>query len=184
MTARIGSMSLVLVVAVVGGCSVYDSRFAFDPGPVDVPASRPGSPDAEPVRTLVTVLGVRRADDRSAMPPGVDVRLRVDNTSPYQVTFDPAMLVLFSAGLERFAEPIVIPAEPIELAPGGSGMIDASFPFPEAGTPNDMDLSGLNVRWTLVIDGESVTSSATFERLPRGYYDRHPYRIGVGFQRY
>ena len=118
------------------------------------------------------------------MPPGVEVRLRVDNTSPYQVTFDPAMLVLFSAGLERFAEPIARPAEPIDLAPGGSGMIDASFPFPETGTPEDMDLSGLNVRWTLVIDGESVTSSATFLRLPTGYYDRYPHRIGVGYQRH
>ncbi len=177
-------MSLVLAAALVGGCSVYDSRYAFDPGPVDVPAARPGAPDAEPVRTLVTVLGVRRADDRSTTPPGVDVRLRVDNTSPYPVTLDPAKLVLFSAGLERFAEAIVVPAGPIDLAPGGSGIIDASFPYPEAGTPDEMDLSGLNLRWTLVIDGESVTSSATFGRLPRGYYDRHPYRIGVGFQRY
>lgn len=177
-------MSLVLAAALVGGCSVYDSRYAFDPGPVDVPAARPGAPDAEPVRTLVTVLGVRRADDRSATPPGVEIRLRVDNISPYQVTVDPATLVLLSAGLERFAEPITLPEEPIDLAPGGSGMIDARFPFPEARTPDDMDLSGLNVRWTLVIDGESVTSSATFVRLPRGYYDRHPDRIGVGFQRY
>ena len=184
MTARIGSMSLVLAVAVVGGCSVYDSRFAFDPSPVDVPASRPGSLDAEPVRTLVTVLGVRRADDRSVLPAGVEVRLRVDNTSPYDVMFDPATLVLFSAGLERFADPIAIPAEPMNLAPGGSGMIDACFPFPETGTPDDMNLSGLNIRWTLVIDGEAVTSSATFLRLPTGYYDRYPHRIGVGYQRH
>ncbi len=177
-------MSLVLVAAVVGGCSVYDSRYAFDPGPVDVPASKPGALDAEPVRTLVTILGVRRAEDRSTSPPGVDVRLLVDNTSPYPVTLEPAKLVLFSAGLERFADAIVRPAGPMELAPGESGTIDASFPFPEAGTPEDMDLSGLNVRWTLVIDGESVTSSATFGRLPRGYYDRHPHRIGIGYQRY
>lgn len=178
-------MSLVVLAAVVvGGCSVYDSRYAFDPGPVDVLASKPGSPESQPVRTLVTILGVRRADDRSALPPGVDVRLRVDNTSPYPVTLDPAKLVLFSAGLERFADAIVRPAGPIDLAPGDSGMIDASFPYPEAATPEEMDLSGLNVRWTLVIDGESVTSSATFLRLPSGYYDRHPYRIGVGYQRY
>lgn len=177
-------MSLVLVATVVGGCSVYDSRFAFDPGPIDVPVSRPGSPETEPVRTLVTVLGVRRADENSSMPPGVEIRLRVDNTSPYQVTLDPAMLVLFSAGLERFADPIVLPAEPIDLAPGGSAMIDANFPFPDSGTPQDMDLSGLNVRWTLVIDGESVSSSATFQRLPTGYYDRYPHRIGVGYQGY
>ncbi len=32
-------MSLVLAAALVGGCSVYDSRYAFDPGPVDVPVA-------------------------------------------------------------------------------------------------------------------------------------------------
>ena len=45
-------------------------------------------------------------------------------------------------------------------------------------------MSGLNLRWTLVIDGVAVTSSAGFvRRLPDWYY--YPERgVGVGYHRY
>ena len=46
-------------------------------------------------------------------------------------------------------------------------------------------MSGLNLRWTLLIDGQPVTSSASFQRTiadAHYYYPRHG--IGVGYQRY
>ncbi len=166
------------------GCSVYDSRYIFDPAPADVASARPGAADQEPARTLVSVVGVRRPDKKSQLPAGVEIRLRVDNTSPYQVLFDSSSLVLTSAGMDRFPDPILHPADPVDLRPGDSAVIDACFPFPEGRTPQDMDLSGLGVRWTLVIDGQPVTSNAGFSRQPTGYYDRHRNRVGVGFQAY
>jgi hypothetical protein len=169
---------------VLAGCSVYDSAYVFGPGPVDVKSPVPGAADVEPARTLVTVVGVRREDSESDLPASVEVRLRVENTSPLTVSFSPASLVLFSAALEQFPDPIVVPTATFEVEPGESVIVDAWFPFPPGVKAADMDLSGLNVRWALAIDGRTVTSSASFTRQPNGYYDRYPNRVGVGFQAY
>jgi len=176
-------MSFV-AVGLAGGCSVYDSRYIFDPAPAEVASSRAGTADEQPARTLVSILGVRRPDKESDLPAGVDVRLRVDNTSPYHVLFDPSTLSLFSAGLEKFPDPVRYPPDPVDIEPGGRAVVDACFPFPEGTTPQDMDLSGLSVRWTLMIDGQPVTSSTGFSRQPAGYYDRYRHRVGVGYGAY
>lgn len=177
------SLPLLVAVIMVGGCVPYEDPFAFEPHPADVTAARPGA-DVEPVRTLVSILGVHRPDARDpGKPPAIEVRLRVENTSPFPVTFDPGSLVLFSGGLARFPDPIVAPGEPVDVATGGSVVVDASFPFPGDGTPDGTDMSGLNLRWTLVIDGQPVTSSATFARQPSDW-DYAQRGIGVGYQRY
>jgi hypothetical protein len=176
--------ALVGVAVMLGGCSVYNSRYVYEPRPIDIEAPRPGADDAEPARTLVTVVGVRRADDKTQLPACVEVRLRVENTSPFSVAFDPESLVLFSAGLERFSNPIVRPEAPITIEPAGSAVVEAFFPFPEGRTLGELDLSGLNLRWSLQVGGQPVTSSASFVRLPNAYYDRYHYRVGVGYHRY
>ena len=88
----------------LNGCSTYDTRYVFDPRPVDVTAAIPGAATAEPVRTLVSVAGIRRADPASGLPVSVEVRLRLENTSAVPVSFDPASLALFSAGLKQFPD--------------------------------------------------------------------------------
>jgi hypothetical protein len=176
--------ALAAAAATLSGCSVYDSRYLYEPRPVDVLTTKPGADDAEPARTLVTVVGVRQEDSRSQLPASVEVRLRVENTSPFPVAFDPASFVLFSAGLERFPDPIVQPEGPITVPPAGTAVVKAFFPFPEGRSPSEFDLSGLNLRWTLEVDGYAVTSSAGFLALPSAYYDRYHHRIGVGYQRY
>jgi hypothetical protein len=175
---------LFTAVGLAGGCSVYDSRFIFDPAPADVASSKPGTVDEEHARTLVSVLGVRRPLKESDLPAGVEVRLRVDNTGSYRVQFDSSTMSLFTAGLEQFPDPVRHPADAVDLGPGDSAVIDAFFAFPEGKTSQDMDLSGLSVRWTLLIDEQPVTSSTGFSRLPTGYYDRHRHRVGVGYQAY
>ena len=170
-------------LSAAGGCSLYNSAYVFDPGPVDVTAYKPGTHD-DPVHTLITIVGVRRADKESGIPASLEVRLRVENTSRYPITFEPASLVLFSGDLERFPDPILYPAEPLALAPDQHGIVEAYFPFPDGRKATEVDLSGLNVRWTVSVDGHPVTSSASFQRRPDAYYDRHRHRIGVGYQRY
>jgi hypothetical protein len=183
---RLGPQSLALVGAAVmlGGCSVYNSRYVYAPRPIDVPAAKPGADDAEPARALVTVVGVRREDAESQLPASVEVRLRLENTSPFRLAFDPASLALISADLDRFPDPIVRPAGSIAVAPGGSAVVEAYFPFPDGRGPDDLDLSGLNVRWTVAVDGLDVTSSAGFVVLPTVYFSRYHHRIGVGYHRY
>jgi hypothetical protein len=180
-----GSIRCLLICGLLAtaGCSVYDSRYVFGPGPADVAAFQPGSGEAS-VQVLVTVPGVRRADKKAGTPACVEVRLRLDNSSAAVATFDPRSLSLFSAGLERFPDPSVHPQQVVELAPGAFELVDACFPFPQGRRPSDMNLEGLNVRWEISFGGLPVTSSATFTRQPTGYYDRYPYRIGVGYMAY
>ncbi|MHC4081697.1 MAG: hypothetical protein ACYS15_11630 [Planctomycetota bacterium] len=176
--------ALAVVATVLSGCSVYNWRYVYEPRPVDIQTTKPGADDAEPARTLVTVVGVRREDSKSQLPASVEVRLRVENTSPFPVAFDPASFVLFSAGLERFPDPIVQPEGPVTVAPAGTAVVKAFFPFPDDRGASDLDLSGLNLRWTIEVDGYAATSSASFLALPTAYYDRYHYRIGVGYHRY
>ena len=71
------------------------------------------------------------------------------------------------------------------VAPGGSAVVDAWFPFPGDGTPEATDMSGLNLRWTVVIDGKPVSSSASFLRQQPDDDDAYPHPgIGVGYHRY
>jgi hypothetical protein len=177
-------VALAGVAAMLCGCSVYNSRYVYAPRPVEVESVKPGADDAEPARTLVTVVGVRRDDEESQLPASVEVRLRVENTSPFPVAFDPGTLALFSAGLDRFPDPIVRPEGSVALEPAGSAIVEAFFPLPDGQRPSDLDLSGLNVQWTLEVGGHAVTSSASFLVLPTAYYDRYHYRIGVGYHRY
>lgn len=173
-----------VLLAPAGACSIYNQEYVYDPGPVDVATLPPGNGDTEPVHTLITVVGVRRADGKTGLPASVEIRMRVENTSTLPVVFDPRSLTLFTAGLDRFADPIVFERDPLSLAPGRSAVVEACFPFPAGSGPNDYDLNGLNVRWALSIGGRTVTSSASFSRRPTGYYDRYPNRIGVGYQGY
>lgn len=179
------TIRLLLLVAVIapGGCAASDP-WTFEPHPADVTAARPGA-DAEPVHTVVSILPMRRPDDKGpAGPPGLSVRIRVENTSPFPVTFDPGSMVLLSGGLVRFHDPIVEPPGPRDLPPGGNALLDARFPFPGDGTAAGTDLSGLDLRWTLVIDGHPVTSSASFTRQPPEYLSMPSRGVGVGYQRY
>ncbi len=170
--------------ALAAGCSVYDHRFDYQPGPLDVAAPVPGAADQQPVRVLVSVMGVRRAGSDVEMAATVEVRLRIENFSDADVLIDPATFALFSADLQQFPAGHSVPAEPLQLLPRQSAVITTYFPFPEGKVPGPYDLNGLNVRWTLYVGDRPVTSSASFSRLPEAYYDRYPARIGVGYYRY
>ena len=165
----------------LGGCSVYDHRYLYAPRPAEV-LSPPDS--GEELRTLVSVVGVRRADQESKLPACIEIRLLFENAGSDQVTVEPDSLVLTSAGLKRFPDPIIRPVDPIEDAPRDGRVVVAYFPFPDDIYPAEFDLSGLNLRWKLKVGDRSVTGSATFTRLPEPYYDRHRFHIGVGYHRW
>ncbi len=177
-----GAVLLAVVVGGPGGCAVYDGWYLYEPRPLEVTAGVPGETGGEPLRTLITVVGVRRADRGSGLPASVEVRLHLENTRSEPVTFDPGTLALFSADLSRFPDPITVPAERLELAAGETAVVRAYFPFPE--NRRRLDLSGLNVRWTLDVGGRPVTSSASFTRRRELYYPRHDFHFGIGYHRF
>ncbi len=174
--------STFLALVILGGCATtYDGRYLYEPRLVDVESPMPDQAEGPPVRTLVTIAGVRRADADAGLPASVEVRLRVENAGPAAVSLDPATLALFSVDFTQFPAPITQPAEPVEIPPGQAGTIEVFFPFPGERYPGDLDLGGLNVRWTLLIGGRPVTSSATFSR------QRYSYRRfdwGIGYHRH
>ncbi|MHC4447723.1 MAG: hypothetical protein ACYSXF_08100 [Planctomycetota bacterium] len=171
-----------LALVILGGCaSTYDQRYLYEPRLVDVEAPVPGQADATPVRTLVTVAGVRRADSQADLPASVEIRLRIENAGPAAVSFDPETLALFSADFTQFPAPITRPAERVEIPPGQAATIEVFFPFPDGRYPGDLDLGGLNLRWALLIDGQPVSCSTTFNRR-RYLYPRFGW--GIGYHRH
>lgn len=174
--------------ASLGGCSLYRPGYYFEPRPVDVEVAVPDAPDAEPAHILVTVFGIRRADDEQQLPESIEVRLRIENTSPYALSFDPSTLTLFSADLAQFANPIARPPGSTEALPGASAVVDAFFAFPPGTGRHDFDLSGLNLRWTIQINDTPITSTADFVRRREYYPDRYyPYshfHFGLGLHYY
>lgn len=178
----------VVAMGVLSGChGRYDDRFVYHPRPLTVETLAPERAEAGPVRSLVTVVGVRRRDREAELPASVHVRLRLDNTSEAVAEFDPHSIQLFGADVREFPPPILRPEEPLTLEPDDTVTVDAFFPMPGDKIPGEMDLGGLGVRWIVLVDGEEAPGSATFARreLPSHYYQpRGPrFHFGVGAYR-
>jgi len=166
--------ALMTALMTAGGCAAYEPHL-YQPRPLEV-ALRPDA-DGDKARMLVSITGIRRADPKADLPRSVEVRLRIDNRGDKPVNIKPADLELFSANLKQFPDAALEPAGPIQVAPDQTADTLARFPFPDA---NDLDLDGLNLRWTASVGDEQVTHSATFARRD-GQYEREPrFHIGVG----
>jgi hypothetical protein len=175
----------VLLGATLGGCSVYDRSYSYSPLPVEVRTIL-AEPEESPVRTLATVIGVRRRSEEDRLPASVEVRLRVENGSTFEVVFDPASLRLVASNVEAFPTPILEPEDVLHVAPGEDAIISAYFPFPEDRYPGPFDLTGLNLEWILQVGEVTRTQSATFHRVRYDpyYYHYHPYHPRYGHYGY
>jgi hypothetical protein len=173
-------VTLSLIAALVGlsGCSVYDARYSYAPAPAAVEIALPESEHT--VRTLATVIGVRRASSEEALPASVEIRLLVENHSPDTIaTIEPGTLSLISGNLDRFPDPITRPPDTVRVDPNQTSTLTAFFPFPDDRIPGAFDLEGLNLRWTLRVDGRESAHNATFTRRP-SYYCYPAYPVGYG----
>lgn len=170
------------------GCSAYHGGYEYEPRPVEVRLLHDESPSAGEVRTLVTIIGVRRADDELAQPRSVEARVRVDNASELTVTIDPASLSLTDADVNRFDPPRTEPRSVVAVEPSESATISAWFAFPDGSA----DMAGLHLNWVLMdIHGGQHPQSATFSRRVYepsrrfGYGHQHGYGGGYfGYSRY
>jgi hypothetical protein len=178
---------VALVMFSLGGCSVYMSGFDYAPRPAAIGVTSSDPAEAQPAETLVTVVGVRHNDDKEKIPPSVEVRLRIESTSPQPVSFDPASLHLTNGLLQVFGPPLVRPPGPMNIPQGQSATVTAYFPFPVPQGSEHLDLQSLRLSWALRIANQEVPQAATFQlQQPVYYYYDDPfyYRPYYGYGYY
>lgn len=181
-----------LLVACLTACRSTWHEVAFAPSPLEVGVTAEGEPRAE-ARVLLSVRGVRRAVPEQQRPAEVEMNLRVENVGEVPLALDPEALDLVTADLISFRPPLLEPAEAGEIAPGGQQLWTLRFATPEGREVEDLDWSGLNLRFRVRFGERSVLTGVTFDRMwpaPGYYYDPYwgpypyPYsshvRIGVG----
>lgn len=177
----------LLLLALLSGCrsTWHDARFV--PSPLEVGVTAAGEPRAE-ARALLSVRGVRRAT--GGQPAQVEVNLRLENLGDVPLALDPEGFDLVTSDLISFQPPQVEPPAGDEVAPGAQALWVLRFATPEGRGVDDLDWSGVNVRFRVVFGERAVITGVTFDRLAvavPAYYDPwwgpYPYhgsRVNVG----
>lgn len=178
------AIAVMMAAVVLGACATYDSRYRYQPRPVTVQMTGEPASEANPLLVSATIVGLRTTHAKQH-PETVEVRMLVENRTTQQVTFRPGSLELLGADLQRLPEPATDPAEALVLAPGQRATVTAFFPYD---VPDERyDLSGLSLRWTADIGGQSITRAANFnlrdvERIHHHYYHDPWGGWGPGFR--
>lgn len=149
-----------------GSRSPYAPGFRYAPEPALVDVFRRGT-KAPPLSVMVSVIGVRRADEDRRVPPSIEIRVRLENNGPARVSFDPATLQLVTGTLQPFLPPMVRPPTMIDLAAGQTQTINAQFPFPPGANYRNTNIDALRLRWQVRVDNQLVPQTALFERAYR-----------------
>ena len=187
------SLLVLLLLALSAGCSSTWHDVRFVPSPLEVGVTAAGEPRAE-ARALLSVRGVRRAVEER--PAEVELQFRLENVGEVPLALDPDAFDLVTADLISFRPPQIDPAVELEVAPGAQQLWTLRFATPEGRTADDLDWSGLNLRFRVRFGERAVITGVTFDRLvlppPGYYYDPYwgpypypyPYRshlhVGVG----
>ncbi|TAH36788.1 MAG: hypothetical protein EYC70_07295 [Planctomycetota bacterium] len=170
---------LMGLAAALPACSVYDSRYRFEPRPLEATATT--TDGAVVARALASVVGVRRADSDAGRPAEVEVRMRVENPGSEPLTFLAGATQLFSGSLQPFGAPRVEPpGGDREAPPGDAADATLYFPLPDGMSLRDMDLEGLDLRWGIRRPAGEVVAHASFQRVRHDPYAHHYGYWGFG----
>jgi hypothetical protein len=167
--------AIVPLLLMVGCAAGYEDYYYLPhPGMAAIPATQPSQPPL--VTAFATVVGINGPDDRSGRLPTVATRLRLHNNGPETVTFDPHSISLSTSDLVPFPAPILNTTSLLTIAPGDTAMISADFPFPDGRTPAQLDLSSLQLRWSVRTGTGTAEQTLNFQRhIDRSYYYSNPY---------
>lgn len=174
----------LLLLASCTTAKFYDHR--FQPAPLETQVSTEAVPGAQ-VRSLVTVIGIERAGDGHAAR--AVVRMRLENLGTVPVKLETESMSLVTADLQMFGTAMVGVLEPKEPSEGGDELtvdagkgagFDLLFPLPEGRKTTQIDLSGLNLRFSLMFGEHRVTTGASFQRVEWPYWDPYYPRVNVG----
>jgi hypothetical protein len=116
-------------------------------------------------RVLTTVIGVQRASDATGNEPRLHLRILVENLSGQTATLNTDQCQLTTADLLSLS-PIAEPSNP-SIPPGGRAEANLYYPLPAH--PDDLNLSGLNLKWSVTLNGNEVVRSSSFERAAYAY---------------
>jgi len=157
----------LLAALCAAGCASapppYDPPLAHVEVPIDADAH---------IDELVSLRAVS-ADRAHAQRAGMEARIRVDNETDRPARIDPREIELIARDLRAFAPPAVVPADAIEVAPGGSAVVTARFAYPSGESTSSEGLRAVDLRWTVEEDGRPYASSLAFDRIeaPPTLYD-------------
>lgn len=177
---KLSSLALIsLLSASLAACT--SSRWygiSYQPAPLEV-AVASTSVSGTQLRVLASVLGVARADDST--PAHVEMRLRAENLGSVEAKVRGDGFSLVSADLAQFGAPRVQPSGDTTIAPGKDATIDLSFALPAGRGVNDVEWSGLNLRFTVEFQGSPVTTGMSFARVsPVRMYEEPRWSFGFG----
>ena len=174
---RASAAILALFASSCSSSGWYDHRFA--PAPIEAAIGQDETAGSQ-VRALVTVIGIAHGQDGKS--DHAVIRVRLENIGTVPAAFVPEMASLLTADLTPFGPPEAASAGPNEIAPGSAGQFDIAFGLPQGRKPRELDLSGLNFRFTVAFGAERLTTGMTFQRVDWNYYDPYPrVQVGVGF---
>lgn len=188
------SLLLLLSLSLAAGCRSTWHSVRFVPSPLEVGMTAEGEPRAE-ARALLSVRGVRRAVKSQARPAEVELQMRLENVGEVPMSLDPTGFDLVTSDLVSFRAPVLEPPADREVPPGAQQAWTLRFATPEGYAVDDLDWSGLNLRFRVRFGERVVLTGVTFDRLvvppPGAYYDPfwgpHPYypyrshlHVGVG----
>jgi hypothetical protein len=172
----------VLCAPLAAGCASYRS-WSFGPSPQEHEIAL-GSPEVVIARVQVAVAGLDDVPDSD--PPRVEMRfgLRVANESAETIELATESLELVDGDLRSFGAPSVAPeggGMDLTVEPQTTRRFDLAFGLPDGAEPDELDLSGLSLRFGVVHEGRVRQASARFERgHPRSRYEPG-WNVGVGF---
>lgn len=169
----------LLLLCGQSACSTYLYGYDYAPRPhetqlrVRSPATAAPDTDQEKLlaRVLTSVIGIQRASKETDNEERVHVRFLIENLTDQPMTLDTDQCQLATADLRICLSPIVEPSANPEIAPGAIQEVNLFYSLP-AGL-SELNLGGLNLKWTVTLNGNEITRSSTFERLivePTPYY--------------
>ena len=167
------------------GCvySPPDYFYLPHPGVAEVAGTQPSQ--GAVVTTSATIAGVTWPDDQQHLPGQVQARLRVHNNDSRAITFDPHSISLTTADMVQFPAPMLNVSGLLTIGAGETVVVNADFPLPGGRTPDQMDLSSLQLRWSVGTNGGSnaeqmLSFQRSYGRAYRyyddPYWDGYPYR--------
>lgn len=169
---RMGSGWLGPVAFLLQACTSYAS-YRFAP-PLQEVELRTQDGSSAVARVLVSSRGIVEGERDGRDAYALAFRLRVENQGDVALVLDTGELQLVDARLATIGPARVEPA-PELIEAGSQANYLLSFPLPDGKSPDDFDLSALNLRIALRGGDQLWTWSASFQLLPRDDYYHDPY---------
>jgi len=163
---------LLLALPLLAGCSTPGYRGNWQPKPAEAIVTGDGGVPA--ARLSTAVLGLWRGDPWDGE---VHVRFMIVSlgNSPLSVPLE--RIELLTGDLQPCAYPHLVGGELREVPPGMTVSFDVGFTLPA----EQPDLSGLLLRWIVLLDGHEVPGSVTFQYVGPVYAYVYPVYVNTGW---